>query len=104
MANWPTAGATGAAKGLVGRWRRVAARAGFITTSTRLHHDRNLPADRPPADSSGPPRCRRTAEPAGNIAWREFVGTPPPQPDHGSPTTRNTRSAARADVSVATPR
>src|SRR5204862_4755559 len=47
MANWPTVGATGAAKGLVGRWRRVAARAGFITTSMRLHHDRNLPADRP---------------------------------------------------------
>src|SRR5205814_2157850 len=47
MANWPTVGATSAAKGLVGSWRRVAARAGFITTSMRLHHDRNLPADRP---------------------------------------------------------
>jgi hypothetical protein len=31
----------------VGRKRRVAARAGFIITSMRLHHDQNAPADRP---------------------------------------------------------
>src|SRR3954468_23310243 len=36
MANWPTGRAAGGAKGLVGKWRRVAARAGFITTSMRL--------------------------------------------------------------------
>jgi hypothetical protein len=34
-------------KGLVGRKRRETARAGFITTSMRLHYDQNAPADRP---------------------------------------------------------
>jgi len=99
-AKWATGGAAGEAlKGLVGRKRRVAARAGFIMTSMRLHHDQNAPADRPLLDPPAPPGCRRTAACARRIVWRDFAGDRRrQQPDHGSPTTRNARSAANECV------